>query len=101
MQREAGGPFSERSISHTFSDWCRRAGLPPGYSAHGLRKNLGSLLAELGMSEDTIMAVLGHASAKQARTYIVEVQKRKLAERGMTAFEERVSVLWGGQGRLP
>ncbi len=89
-----GAPYSAKSFSQRFSKWARDAGLPPGYSAHGLRKSVGSILAELGMSEDVIMSALGHSSPAEARTYIVDVNRSKLAAQGMDKFEAEISRFW-------
>lgn len=93
-QKEAGGPFSEKSASMRFSDYAKKAGLPPGYTAHGLRKCAPTILAELGMSEDTIMSVLGDESADEARVYIQDANRRALAEKGLRAFEAKISKVW-------
>ena len=58
--------------------WCKQAGLA-GLSAHGIRKGLAELLAELGCSQYEIMAILGHSEAKTSETYTRRVERWKLA----------------------
>lgn len=90
-----GGPYSEKSLSQRFSAWAREAELE-GLSSHGLRKSIATILAELGMSERTIMAVLAHTDPRQAQTYVQDANNRALASRGMQAFEAEISHLWVG-----
>jgi integrase len=50
------------------------------YSAHGLRKNAGILLAENGATVPQIMAALGHKTPKMALYYCRLANQRLLAE---------------------
>ena len=83
-----GRPFSSGdSASAMFKRWCKDAGLPD-LSAHGVRKGLAELLAELGCSQYEIMAILGHSEAKTSEVYTRRVERWKLALGAM----ERVNV---------
>lgn len=74
-----GKPFaSGDSASAMFKRWCKDAGLPE-LSAHGVRKGLAELLAELGCSQYEIMAILGHSEAKTSEVYTRRVERWKLA----------------------
>lgn len=74
-----GKPFSSGdSMSAMFIRWCKDAGLG-GKSAHGVRKGLAELLAELGCSQYEIMAILGHSEAKTSEVYTRRVERWKLA----------------------
>ncbi|TPN26587.1 integrase [Mesorhizobium sp. B2-3-3] len=88
-----GRPYaSGDSMSAMFKRWCQDAGL--GHlSAHGVRKGLAELLAELGCSQYEIMAILGHSEAKTSEVYTRRVERWKLAR----AAIERVNVsrAWG------
>jgi len=88
-----GRPFaSGDSASAMFKRWCTQAGL--GHlSAHGVRKGLGEILAELGCSQYEVMAVHGHSEAKTSEVYTRRVERWKLALGAM----ERVNVshAWG------
>lgn len=78
-----GKPFaSGDSMSAMFKRWCQDAGLPH-LSAHGVRKGLAELLAELGCSQYTIMAILGHSEAKTSEVYTKRVERWKLAADGL------------------
>jgi integrase len=81
-------PFaSGDSMSAMFKRWCVDAGLPH-LSAHGVRKGLAEVLAELGCSQYEIMAILGHSEAKTSEVYTRRVERWKLAQVAM----ERVNV---------
>lgn len=74
-------------MSAMFKRWCGDAGLNH-LSAHGVRKGLAELLAELGCSQYEIMAILGHSEAKTSEVYTRRVERWKLALGAM----ERVNV---------
>jgi integrase len=76
---EFGKPFSPAGFSNLFRDWCRQAGLPDGYSAHGLRKAACRRLAELGCSANRIMAISGHRTLSEAEKYVKAVDQKRLA----------------------
>jgi integrase len=58
-----GQPFkTAASFGNWFRDRCDEAGLPKGFSAHGLRKATARRLADLGCTAHQIAAVTGHAS---------------------------------------
>jgi integrase len=50
-------------------DWTKAAGMPPGYTLHGLRKTLGKALAEHGATTRQMMDVLGHDNIAHAELY--------------------------------
>lgn len=88
-----GKPYSSGdSMSAMVKTWCKDAGLPH-LSAHGVRKGLAELLAELGCTQYEIMAILGHSEAKTSEVYTRRVERWKLAR---TAIERvNVSHAWG------
>lgn len=88
-----GRPYSIKSLSQTFSQWATDAGLPE-LSSHGLRKSVATILAELGMSERVIMAVLAHTDPRQAQIYVQDAEMRQKAIDGMNAFHDKVAAAW-------
>ncbi len=74
-------------MSAMFKSWCKDAGLAH-LSAHGVRKGLAELLAELGCSQYEIMAILGHSEAKTSEVYTRRVERWKLAKSAI----ERINV---------
>jgi len=96
-QSERGAPYSEKAASMRFSAYCRAVpDLPEGLTAHGLRKCVPTLLAEMGMSEDVIMSVLGDESADEARIYIQTAKRKQLATGGLRAAEAEIAKVWNG-----
>jgi len=85
-------PFaSGDSLSSMFKRWCGDANL--GHlSAHGVRKGLAELLAELGCSQYEIMAILGHSEARTSEVYTRRVERWKLALGAMDRID--VSHAW-------
>lgn len=89
---KGGKPFaSGDSASAMFKRWCSQADL--GHlSAHGVRKGLAEVLAELGCSQYEIMAILGHSEAKTSEVYTRRVERWRLAK---TALDRvKVSQAW-------
>lgn len=78
-----GRPFSPKALGMRLQDWTKAAGIPPGYTLHGLRKTLGKMLAEAGCTTKQIMAILGHDDIKHAELYTEEAEQRQLAADGM------------------
>lgn len=78
-----GNPYaSGDAMSAMFKQWCKSAGLDH-LSAHGVRKGLAEVLAELGCSQYEIMAILGHSEAKTSEVYTRRVERWKLAQVAM------------------
>lgn len=78
-----GLPFSVKALGMRMQAWTAKAGLPPGYTLHGLRKALGKALAEGGATTRQIMAVLGHDDIEHAELYSREAEQKRLAQDGM------------------
>jgi integrase len=84
-----GKPFTSAGFGNVFREWCEAAGLPKGFSAHGLRKAACRRLAEAGCSASQIMSVSGHASLTEAEKYVRAANQQKLARAAMaTAYPE-------------
>jgi len=82
-----GKPYSSGdSMSAMFKTWCKEAGLPH-LSAHGVRKGLAELLAELGCSQYDIMSILGQPEAKTSEVYTRRVEIWKLALGAMSKID--------------
>jgi integrase len=78
-----GRTFSDNGLTQAMVDWARKAGIPEGYSMHGLRKSLGVKLAEADATTREIMEVLGHSSMEYAELYTREADRLRLAVKGM------------------
>jgi integrase len=83
--------YTDQSLSVRFGDWCREAGIPKGYTMHGLRKALGVKLAEADASTRQLMEMLGHNNIAYAELYSREASQTRLAVQAMdkvTKIEE-------------
>jgi integrase len=74
--------FSSAGFGNKFRYWCDEAGLKH-CAAHGLRKAAAARLAELGASENEIMAVTGHRTSKEVTRYSRAARQKVLAGRAM------------------
>lgn len=70
------GPFT--AVSDCLARLCRSAGIV-GVTPHTLRHTFGSMAGELGFSELTIRAMLGHASQSVTQDYVHIDEAVKLA----------------------
>lgn len=82
-----GRPFTANGFGNRFRKWCNEAGLPH-CSVHGLRKATSARLAELGCSEQEIMAVTGHRTSKEVTRYTRAASQEVRAESALRALSE-------------
>jgi integrase len=75
-----GRPFVKESFGNAFRDACKAAGIK-GKSAHGLRKMLASLAAEIGASEEQLQAWFGWQSNRMSSIYTRAASKKAMAGR--------------------
>lgn len=90
-----GGAYADNSVSTHMADWCRDAGIEPGYTMHGLRKALGVKLAEADASTRQLMEMLGHNNIAYAELYSREASQTRLAVQAM----EKVTKIEQGKRR--
>lgn len=90
QQRDRRSPYSIKSLSQMFAGWASDAGLPEGYTLHGLRKALGGLLDDAEASSGQNQDVLGHASAQVNDRYR---QSRKRARNTVIGMDKVVRLL--------
>lgn len=87
LTSEFGRPFaSEKSFANRFKKWALEAGVDK--PAHGLRKFVGSSLAEAGCSPHEIQSVLGHTTLKEAARYSAAADRRRLGGTAMDKLAE-------------
>ena len=91
LKTQFGEPFSINSLTGRMADWTKAAGLPKGYTLHGLRKTLGKMLAEGGATTRQIMDTLGHTAIAHAELYSREADQAHLARQGMDAVVKLVA----------
>jgi integrase len=73
-------PFTTNSFSTWFSSAAFAAGLPQGYTAHGLRKGCCKRLADIGCTVTEIASITGHRSLKEIQHYTLAFDRRKAAK---------------------
>ena len=78
-----GKPFSAKALTVRMRQWTKAAGLPPGYTLHGLRKTLGKVLAEHEATTRQLMDVLGHDNIEHAELYSREAEQKVMAAAAM------------------
>jgi integrase len=78
-----GKPFTSTGFSEWFGKAARAAGLPTGYTAHGLRKGCAKRLADMGCTVTEIAAITGHKTLKEIERYTAAYDRRKAARAGM------------------
>jgi integrase len=76
-------PFTGTGFSEWFGKAAKAAGLPVGYTAHGLRKGCAKRLADQGCNVMEIAAITGHKSIKEIERYTAAYDRRKAARAGM------------------
>ncbi|MER9403393.1 site-specific integrase [Mesorhizobium caraganae] len=72
-------PFSEKSLTGMMQHWTRQAGIPDGYTLHGLRRTFGTYLAECNIQARAIMDAMGHSSMTVTDDYVREANKKRIA----------------------
>ncbi len=72
-------PFTSNGFGNRFRKWCNEAGLKE-CSVHGLRKAAAARLAELGCTEQEIMAITGHRTSKEVTRYTRAASQKTRAE---------------------
>jgi integrase len=76
-------PFTGTGFSEWFRKAAKAAGLPAGYTAHGLRKGCAKRLADQGCSAPEIMAITGHKDIREIQRYCEAYDRRQAAKRAM------------------
>lgn len=85
-----GLPFSAAGYGTRFKKWCVEAGIQ-GKNTHGIRKALGGWLADLGATENELMAILGHTTHQQVTKYTKSAKSAGLAASGMSKYYDHLS----------
>lgn len=62
-------PYVKESFGNRVRKWLNKAGIPNGYSLHGLRKLCVCRLIERGCDPHDVMAVTGHQTLKEIDRY--------------------------------
>jgi integrase len=79
---ERGAPFTSAGFGNWFRDRCDEADLPH-CTAHGLRHAAATRLANIGCTDEEIMAITGHRSRASLAVYTRGADQRRLARQAM------------------
>jgi integrase len=80
IARDDGRPYSTWGFGDWFREQCRAAGIPDGFTPHGLRKATATRIAEAEATAPELMSFGGWSSLTQAEAYIREANRKKMAE---------------------
>jgi len=69
--------------------WTRQAGIPDGYTLHGLRRTFGTYLAECNIQARAIMDAMGHSSMTVTDEYVRDANKKRIAVDIARAINQR------------
>ncbi|MER9439671.1 tyrosine-type recombinase/integrase [Mesorhizobium sp. M0011] len=58
LKNAYGHPFAEKSLTGMMAHWHKQAGIPEGYTLHGLRRTFGTYLAECNIQAHAIMEAM-------------------------------------------
>jgi integrase len=95
LQTQYGAPF--KRLGNQMTTWCREAGLPPRYGAHGLRYAFCCAMADARVDNRDIAAISGHLTESMVRKYTAGRDKEAGAMRAMTKLvEHRARAANGG-----
>lgn len=93
-----GKPFSPKALGMRMQEWTAAAGLPTGYTLHGLRKGRGKELAERGATTRQTMSWLGHDDIQHGELYTREAEQRVLvADAAEKLLANRLRQIKGGK----
>ncbi|CAN7697306.1 site-specific integrase [Mesorhizobium amorphae] len=89
LKNAYGRPFAEKSLTGMIAHWNRQAGIPQGYTLHGLRRTFGTYLAECNIQARAIMEAMGHSSMTVTDEYVREANKKRMAVDIARAINQR------------
>ena len=90
MLTRTGQPFaSAASLSSAFIGYCRKAGLPVGLAAHGIRKATATAAAEAGATPHELMAIFGWVDLRTPLIYTNDVSRKQAGLKIAQRFAER------------
>lgn len=84
-----GKAFTAAGFGNWFREVCDEAGMPNGYTAHGLRKAGATRLADAGCSDHEIMAWGGWTTIKEVQRYTKTANRKRNAQSGAAKLKTR------------
>lgn len=97
---ERGKPYTKESLGNWFKKQCIEAGLPH-CSAHGLRKAASRRMAEIGLSNQLIKSITGHATDSEVSRYTKNADQAERAGKAMAELERFGAPVWLTPDEVP
>ncbi|MCL2714931.1 MAG: tyrosine-type recombinase/integrase [Alphaproteobacteria bacterium] len=91
LTTDSGKPLSGNGFGKWFRNRADEAGIPKGYTAHGLRKANATRLAEAGCTEHELMAWGGWSTLAEVQRYTKAANRKRLAESAREKLEAKTS----------
>jgi integrase len=89
LKNAYGLPFAEKSLTGMIAHWNKQAGIPEGYTLHGLRRTFATYLAECNIQARAIMEAMGHSSMTVTDEYVRQANKKRMAVDIARAINQR------------
>lgn len=80
---KSGGSFATQGFTDWFADEMTKAGMPAGYTPHGLRKRCLTNLANDGKTIHQIQAISGRLTTKEVERYTKMADQARNARAAM------------------
>lgn len=90
LATQGGRTRSAKAAYTWFSEAARASGLAPGYTAHGCRKGRLTAAADGGATDQQLMALAGHSSAKSLPAYLKNTNRARLADDGLASANKAI-----------
>lgn len=90
LQRLDGEPYSIKSLTGTMRKWCEQAGIPEGYTMHGLRRTYAHDLAKAKAPVTVIRDMMGHDDIGTTQIYLDEVNQLESAIEARELLDRRI-----------
>jgi integrase len=71
--------------------WCKQAGIPPGYTLHGLRTSYANEIAEGGADPFAVQKALGHKNIRTTQMHLKKLDATPMALRAAEAAARRAA----------
>lgn len=89
LQRADGEPFSVSGLTGMMAHWTKQAGIPAGYTMHGLRRSFAHNLAKAKTPVTVIRDMMGHDNISTTQIYLDEIDRNESALEAVTNVNAR------------
>lgn len=89
LQRFDGEPYSIKSLTGQMAVWTKQAGLPAGFTMHGLRRNFARSLLKSKVNIIAIRDMMGHDDVATTQIYLQDITLEDSALEAVTLVNTR------------